>query len=175
MPLAGGYDRLQEMVADLVQRQVAVIAIPNTTGSALAERPRRQCRCLQHRKRSGRDGPRCNPHRPGKNVTGVAMLQTAVTAKRLELLHELASTDRSILLVTRATLVLPGRCERGAAGGAYAVSRRNRTRVVFSFGADAPCAAESWVERGESAAGCLAERPRSQESIYEGAVLQRPD
>ena len=41
--------------------------------------------------------------RPGKNVTGVAMLQTAVTAKRLELLHELASTDRSI-----AILVKPG-------------------------------------------------------------------
>lgn len=38
MPLAGGYDRLQEMVADLVQRQVAAIAIPNTTGSALAAR-----------------------------------------------------------------------------------------------------------------------------------------
>ena len=36
IPLAGGYDRLQEMVADLVQRQVAVIVIPNTTGSALA-------------------------------------------------------------------------------------------------------------------------------------------
>ena len=64
------------MVADLVQRQVAVIVIPNTTGSALAAK---------------------------------------------------AATE-------------------------YNAERRNRTRVVFSFGADAPCAAESWVERGESAA-----------------------
>ena len=49
IPLAGGYDRLQEMVADLVQRQVAVIAIPNTTGSALGrakEAQRQRARCI---------------------------------------------------------------------------------------------------------------------------------
>jgi putative tryptophan/tyrosine transport system substrate-binding protein len=34
--LEGHNDRLQEMVADLVRRRVAVIAIPNNTGSVLA-------------------------------------------------------------------------------------------------------------------------------------------
>jgi putative ABC transport system substrate-binding protein len=34
--LEGHYERLQEMLADLVRLRVAVIAIPNTTGSALA-------------------------------------------------------------------------------------------------------------------------------------------
>ena len=34
--LEGRYDLLPEMVADLVRRRVAVIAIPNTTTSALA-------------------------------------------------------------------------------------------------------------------------------------------
>src|ERR1700730_11894000 len=34
--LEGRYDRIPEMVADLVHHQVAVIAIPNTTSSVLA-------------------------------------------------------------------------------------------------------------------------------------------
>jgi putative tryptophan/tyrosine transport system substrate-binding protein len=34
--LEGHYDRIQEMVADLVRRRVAVIAVPNTTASVLA-------------------------------------------------------------------------------------------------------------------------------------------
>jgi putative ABC transport system substrate-binding protein len=42
--LEGHYDLLQEMVADLLRRQVAVIAIPNTTGSALAAKAATQTR-----------------------------------------------------------------------------------------------------------------------------------
>jgi putative tryptophan/tyrosine transport system substrate-binding protein len=93
------------MVADLVQRQVAVIAIPNTTGSALAAKAATETMPIVFN--IGSDpvamGLVATLSRPGKNVTGVAMLQTAVTAKRLELLHELASIDTSI-----AILVNPG-------------------------------------------------------------------
>jgi putative ABC transport system substrate-binding protein len=41
---------------------------------------------------------------PGKNATGLTMQQTAVTAKRLELLHELVPTASTI-----AMLVNPNR------------------------------------------------------------------
>jgi putative ABC transport system substrate-binding protein len=99
------------MVADLVQRQVAVIAISNTTGSAPAAKAATETMPVVFK--IGSDpvatGLVGTLSRPGKKVTGVAMLQTAVTAKGLELLHELASTDRSIAILVspRATLVLP--------------------------------------------------------------------
>jgi len=103
--LEGHYDRLQEMVADLVRRRVAVIAIPNTTGLALAAKAATQTIPIVFN--IGSDpvamGLVATLSHPGKNVTGVAMLQTAVTAKRLELLHELVPTASSI-----AMLVNPG-------------------------------------------------------------------
>jgi putative ABC transport system substrate-binding protein len=103
--LEGHYDRLQAMVADLVRRRVAIIAIPNTTASVLAAKAATQTIPIVFN--IGSDpvamGLVASLSRPGNNVTGVAMLQTAVTAKRVELLHELVPTARSI-----AILVNPG-------------------------------------------------------------------
>lgn len=103
--LEGHYDRVQEMVADLVRRRVAVIAIPNTTGAALAAKAATQTIPIVFN--IGSDpvamGLVASLSRPGNNVTGVAMLQTAVTAKRVELLHELVPTATSI-----GMLVNPG-------------------------------------------------------------------
>jgi putative ABC transport system substrate-binding protein len=103
--LEGHYDRLQEMIADLVRRRVAVIALPNTTGSALAAKSATETIPIVFN--VGSDpvvmGLVASLSHPGKNVTGVAMLQTAVTAKRIELLHELVPTAKSI-----AILVNPG-------------------------------------------------------------------
>jgi putative tryptophan/tyrosine transport system substrate-binding protein len=103
--LEGHYDQIQVMVADLVRRQVAVIAIPNTTGSVLAAKAATQTIPIVFN--IGSDpvamGLVASLSRPGNNVTGVAMLQTLVTAKRVELLHELVPTVRSI-----AILVNPG-------------------------------------------------------------------
>jgi putative tryptophan/tyrosine transport system substrate-binding protein len=49
--LAGRYDLLPEFIGDLVRRQVAVIAIPNTTTSALAAKAATQTTDrFQHRK-----------------------------------------------------------------------------------------------------------------------------
>jgi putative tryptophan/tyrosine transport system substrate-binding protein len=101
----GHYDRLPEMVADLVRRRVAVIAIPNTTASALAAKAATQTIPIVFN--VGSDpvavGLVATLSHPGMNVTGIAMLQTAVTAKRLELLHELVPTAKSV-----AFLVNPG-------------------------------------------------------------------
>ena len=103
--LEGHNDRLQEMVADLVRRRVAVIAIPNNTGSVLAANAATQTIPIVFN--IGSDpvaiGVVATLSHPGKNATGVSMQQTAVMAKRLELTHELVPTASSIAL-----LVNPG-------------------------------------------------------------------
>jgi putative ABC transport system substrate-binding protein len=87
----GHFERLQELVADLVRRQVSVIVIPNTTASAVAAKAATQTIPIVF-------SIGANPveiglvqslNHPGGNITGLTALQTAVTAKRLELLHEL--------------------------------------------------------------------------------------
>jgi putative ABC transport system substrate-binding protein len=103
--LEGHYDRIREMVADLVRRRVAVIAVPNTTASALAAKAASQTIPIVFN--VGSDpvemGLVTSLSRPGSNATGAAMLQTAVVAKRVELLHELLPAATSI-----AFLVNPG-------------------------------------------------------------------
>ena len=103
--LEGHNDRIQEMVADLVRRRVAVIVIPNNTASALAAKAATQTIPIVFN--IGSDpvamGLVATLSHPGKNATGVTMQQTAVTAKRLQLLHELVPTATSI-----AMLVNPG-------------------------------------------------------------------
>ena len=103
--LDGHNDRLHEMVADLVRRQVAVIAIPNNTASALAAKAATQTIPIVFN--IGSDpiamGLVATLSHPGKNATGLTMQQTAVTAKRLELLHELVPIASTI-----AMLVNPG-------------------------------------------------------------------
>ena len=103
--LEGRYDRIHEMVADLVRRRVAVIAAPNTTASALAAKAASQTVPIVFNVGSDpvRMGLVTSLNRPGTNATGAAMLQTAVTAKRLELLHQLVPAATSI-----AFLVHPG-------------------------------------------------------------------
>jgi putative tryptophan/tyrosine transport system substrate-binding protein len=103
--LEGHYDRSHEMVADLVRRRVAVIAAPNTTASALAAKAASQTTPIVFNVGSDPVGMGLvtSLSRPGSNATGVAMLQTAVIAKRVELLHELLPAARSI-----AFLVNPG-------------------------------------------------------------------
>jgi putative ABC transport system substrate-binding protein len=103
--LEGHNDRIQEMVADLIRRRVAVIVIPNNTASALAAKAATQTIPIVFN--IGSDpvamGLVATLSHPGKNATGVTMQQTAVTAKRLQLLHELVPTATSI-----AMLVNPG-------------------------------------------------------------------
>jgi putative ABC transport system substrate-binding protein len=102
--LEGHNDRIQEMVADLVRRRVAVIVIPNNTGSVLAAKAATQTIPIVFN--IGSDpvaiGLVATLSHPGKNLTGVTMQQTAVTAKRLELLHELVPTASPIAMLVNS-------------------------------------------------------------------------
>jgi putative ABC transport system substrate-binding protein len=95
------YDRLPELAADLVRRQVAVIAtMGGNAAVVVAKAATRTIPVVFHGSVDPVEaGFVASLNRPGGNLTGVVTLNVETGQKRLELIHELVPTASTIGLL----------------------------------------------------------------------------
>jgi len=106
----GQYDRLPALAAELVRQQVAVIFTSGGSPSAFAAKAATSSIPVVFS--VGSDpvevGLVSSLGRPGRNVTGVTFFSLPVSAKRLELLHEIVPAAKLIgVLVNQSNVTTP--------------------------------------------------------------------
>ncbi|MEA2863939.1 MAG: hypothetical protein QOC84_1895, partial [Bradyrhizobium sp.] len=101
----GHNDRLPALAADLVRREVTVIATPGSAAAALAAKSATSTIPIVFE--TGADpvalGLIGSLNRPGGNITGVTSLNAQVGPKRLELLHEIVPDATTFALLVNPT------------------------------------------------------------------------
>jgi putative ABC transport system substrate-binding protein len=98
------YDRLPELAADLVRRQVSVIAAIGTSAPGLAARAATSVIPIVFQTGGDpiKDGLVTSMDQPSGNVTGTSIFATGLEGKRFNLLHEVV--PRSATIAVRSNL-----------------------------------------------------------------------
>src|SRR5262249_54185549 len=121
----GGFDRLSGLAADLVTRQVAMIAAVTTPGALAAKRATSTIPVVFV---AGGDpvdlGLVASLNRPGGNVTGVSLITFELLRKRMELMRELAPNASTIGLLVNPANATAALAEREAKEAARSLDRR---------------------------------------------------
>lgn len=98
------YDRLPELAADLVRRQVSLIVTPGSTPATLAAKQANTS--IPHVFLIGNDPVRlglvASLNRPGGHITGANLLINALEGKKLELLRELVPAVKVVGVLLNA-------------------------------------------------------------------------
>ena len=126
----GRFDRLPELAADLVRRQVSVIAVPGSAVAALAAKAATQTIPIAFGVNQDpvKLGLVASLARPGGNATGINFFVAEVLAKRLGLLRELVPAAARI-----AVLVNPANVASASAtlGEVEAAARDLGLQILF--------------------------------------------
>jgi putative ABC transport system substrate-binding protein len=98
----GQYDRLPQLAADLVGRRVRVIVVPDSVVTARAAKAATSTVPIVFGIGADpvKSGLVPSLNRPGGNLTGAARLNVELQPKRLEMLHQLVPTARTVALLT---------------------------------------------------------------------------
>jgi ABC-type uncharacterized transport system substrate-binding protein len=104
----GHVDRLPDMAADLIRRQVAVIATPGSTDAALAAKSATTTIPIVFAAGSNvvALGLVASLSRPGGNVTGATSLNSDIAAKRLGLIRQVVPQEARYFALVNPTSVL---------------------------------------------------------------------
>jgi len=102
---SGDYDRLTELVDDLVQRQVEVIVVENTIAARAIKRATSTVPIVMAIVADPvGSGLVASLARPGANVTGLSMMLTELSAKRLQLLKEVLPQATRVAVLSNPTV-----------------------------------------------------------------------
>jgi putative tryptophan/tyrosine transport system substrate-binding protein len=152
----GHYDRLPDLAADLVRRQVDVIAAAGGSASVLAAKAATSSIPIVFMTAVDpvKFGFVASLNRPGGNLTGVTILSVELRPKLFEMLHELVPSETAVALLVNPTNPHAETLSRDGGGGPHAGARAPRrqckqpTRLRYSLYYCGPAAgrrARDWV------------------------------
>jgi putative ABC transport system substrate-binding protein len=145
-------DRLPALVADLVSRNVAVIAATGGTSSVLAAKASTTTIPIVFTSGGDpvQDGLVASLNRPGSNVTGVVFFTSLLGAKRLELLHQLVPNATMIGMLVSPNTAETERDRNDVQAAAQAIGQQLIILDVSSE-RDIETAFATFVQRGAGA------------------------